>query len=230
MTPIRRTIRPIDTRRVRGDIVLKFQACMAEGRMGRASLGEVTPLISGGTTTVHKSLLTNGAGEIPVVLKIWTRDHRPGRYPLRVHNNYVALKRLKEEGALELFDVPEIHFSVLELIDGRLLILPRYAQIDETSEAVRVIRNQLVVFDYLDLGPTLDGTKNIPPELIERFERELELIVKLMGGEDHRGLKSYEILSALFRKNTDDFGLVFANIDMLDQIIVPQIPTFRIKL
>ncbi len=212
-------------------IVPKALGCLQD----RTILSEPTFRTSASTTTVFSSRLhVNKTISVPVVLKFWNTDNRPSQESLRVHNLYVAIRRLRERREITTLIVPTVYFSFLDLRDGRVLVLPTSAQTKEDNPELPVIRNQLVVVDDLAEGKgykviTVSSDRLIPSELREGVERDIARILRYTTKREHGDQKA-DLFESLFVIESNPPRVAIGDVDKLDPINVPGIERFEIDL
>jgi len=198
----------------------KFHTVVSERIFG------LRPLVAGSTTSVYTGTFDGRAA----VVKIWTREGKPGELSLAPLNNYVAATFLETKHRLLELGVPEVLFSMLELLSGDVIVLPIGAQFYPKSQEFAVIRNHLTVFEDISEGrsahviPLQGRTELVNGRLVglQRDIRFLEGFVEPAG----RNNFEYEIFdgSFLVQRRDGRERIVLANVDNLPRLTVPGIP------
>lgn len=202
------------------DTLNKFKVVVGERISG------LRPLVAGSTTNVYAGIFDGQ----PVVVKLWTREGKPGILSLGMWNNYVAVTSLEIRRRLMELRVPEVLFSMIELMSGEVVLLPLGAQFHPKSKEFAVIRNQLTVFEDISSG----GSAQVVPlhgrtDLVNGRLGELQKDIKFFEGFVDPALRAnfeFEVLggSFLVKPQRGAERIVLANVDNLPRLTVPGIP------
>ncbi|MDD5022704.1 MAG: hypothetical protein PHU63_00890 [Candidatus ainarchaeum sp.] len=214
-------------------------------------LGENRFYRSGSTTHVHSSELTTPDGVRKVVLKFWIQDMIvDGETAFRVHNNYVALNEMQRRGDFEYVRIPEFHYSIVELNDGTVFVLPvdlyvgeRTIDLAKNSRLLGFLQNQMVVVDDLSEGNRFDVEDAVRyfdrsvgnPICYKEVQGDILRIASFMPKEESMLSNNKccleEGLFLIVEPNTRQvISVALGDIDKIPRIDVPGIESFELGI
>lgn len=140
----------------------------------------------GSSTYVYRTILKSRKNDIPVVLKCWKDEDVLTSMALTVHNNYLALQKMKARSMLSTVLIPVLYRSFLESDDGLLIELPpdKYVT-DETNPKIGTVKNQLLLMQDISENGRFelrDRIDAVPEDQKRGLVRDFEVIAKMMGG------------------------------------------------
>jgi|GEM_PF-2130338 hypothetical protein len=148
---------------------------------------ESNPFKTGGSTDVFQSTLIVGQMEKPVVLKVWREECILTSMALNLHNNYLALQRLKTRNLIRTAHIPIIYYSFVETEDGNLILLPADKYIEDVKRPpVGAVKNQLMVVQDISLGGKFeikDGMYTIASDQTRGVLADFDTLADLIGGD-----------------------------------------------
>ena len=199
-----------------------FTQGLVEGRLG------ITRRMPGGTDTiVYSSVLKIGNRFIPVVLKFWMEDLKLASQTIGIHNNYIALAKLRKLGLISTIKVPTLFFSFIETEEGELISLLTDKRVTQRIiREIGAINNQLAILEDIRKGrnvETIDNTNEnyVPEELISGVSSDLKRIRTKIPTGDPMG-NDLLLMQALIIAQSVPPEVWIADIDKLKPIYWPK--------
>ncbi len=191
---------------------------------------------NGSTATTYLSCLINDSGSVHVALKIWNTQFTLGRIVAEVHNNYVLLNNMTECISFAALNIPKLHYSFIELINGDILSLPtdKILSIDSVEKFNKMmVKNQLLIVDDLSCNKKYEVVDNkypyrLPEDIIDGILSDINILTHFMDGDKHRN--SRDLLEAIIVTYSPEKRYSIADIDKISPIMINGSHSFEVEI